>query len=285
MLKPKNALAGTMRRWFLTLGTAVLLTATGLGSTALAQKAAAPAAQPDKPLTATEIAKLLKDIDERQRNSGDWKGLALVKRSEPDKPDVVYKMVYYRRDADDRLMLLFLQPKAEAGKGYLRKDKNLWSYDPNVGKWQRTTERERIAGTDSRRADFDESRLAEEYDATFEGYGKLGKYKTTKLKLKSKKGKDVAWPMIRLEVDRATGNVLRRKEYALSGKLMRSSLYPKWKQVYSKSKKMKIWYPSEMRFFDKVQKGNKSIVVIDKVDLSPLPRNIFTKAWLESQSR
>ena len=35
---------------------------------------------------------------------------------------------------------------------------------PTVGKWERRTERERIAGTDSRRADFDESRLAEEYE-------------------------------------------------------------------------------------------------------------------------
>ena len=70
-----------------------------------------------KPMTTEEMKKLLDDIDERQRNSGDWKGLARVKQSQPDKPDVVYKMVYYRRDADDRLMLLFLAPKVEAGKG------------------------------------------------------------------------------------------------------------------------------------------------------------------------
>ena len=169
------------------------------------------------------------------------------------------------------------RPKPRPGKGYLRKAKNLWSYDPNVGKWQRTTERERIAGTDSRRSDFDESRLAEEYNPTFEGAGKLGKFVTVKIKLKAKKGVDVAWPIIRLEVDKATGNVLRRKEYALSGKLMRSSLYPKWKQIFSPSKGKKVWYPSQMRFYDKVQKGNKSVVTIDKVDLRKLPKNIFTK--------
>ena len=67
----------------------------------------------------------------------------------------------------------FTKPKSEEGKGYLRLDKNLWSYDPNTGKWERTTEREKIGGTNSRRSDFDESRLAEEFDPKFDGESKL----------------------------------------------------------------------------------------------------------------
>ena len=73
-------------------------------------------------------------------------------------------------------MILFTKPKASEGQGYLRIDKNLWFYDPSVGKWERRTERERIGGTNSRRSDFDESRLAEEYDPTDEGEEKLGAY-------------------------------------------------------------------------------------------------------------
>ena len=73
-----------------------------------------------------------------------------------------------RRDADEKLMLLFTKPQTEAGKGYLRIDKNLWYYDPSIGKWERRTDRERIAGTDSRREDFDQSKLAAEYDPAFE---------------------------------------------------------------------------------------------------------------------
>ena len=40
---------------------------------------------------------------------------------------------------------------------------------PTVGNWERRTDRERIAGTDSRREDFDQSKLVEEYDATAKG--------------------------------------------------------------------------------------------------------------------
>jgi outer membrane lipoprotein-sorting protein len=236
-------------------------------------------------LSQGEMVKLLGQIDDRQRNTGDWKGLAFIKQKDKDKEDVVYEMVYYRRDEDDKIMILFLKPKSEAGKGYLRSDDNLWLYDPGVGKWERRTERERIAGTDSRRADFDESRLAKEYDPAYLGEETLGKFPVHRLRLKAKPGSDVAWPLIELSVDKATGNVLKRQEFALSGKLMRTSYYPTWQKVYSESKQAEVWYPKQMRFYDEVEKGNSTLVLIKQIDLRALPKNIFTKAWLESKSR
>src|SRR3954465_11416740 len=109
-------------------------------------------------LTPAKMVDLLMVIDDRQRNGGDYKALAYLEQKERDKADTVREALVYRRDADDKLMILFTKPKGEAGQGYLGPDKSLWSYAPNVGKWERRTERERIAGTDSRRADFDESR-------------------------------------------------------------------------------------------------------------------------------
>src|SRR6185436_1516476 len=102
--------------------------------------------------------------------------------------------------------ILFLKPKSSAGQGYLRIDKNLWFYDPSVGKWERRTERERIGGTNSRRSDFDDSRLAIEYEPEDEGEEKLGVYNARKVKLTGKEGIDVAFPVIRLWVDEATNN-------------------------------------------------------------------------------
>ncbi len=237
------------------------------------------------PLTQAEVDAIVKHIDDSQRNSGDWKARVFIEQKEKDKADVVYDAVTYRRDADDKLMILFLRPKAEAGKGYLRIDKNLWFYDPRVGKWERRTERERIGGTDSNRADFDESRLVDEYDATFAGHGKLGKYEVHKLTLKAKPGVDVGYPKLELWVDAATRNVLKRLDFAASGKLMRKALYPKWRKVFSQSKGADVWFPKEIYIFDMIEKGNKTSVLIKDVDLNTLPANIFTKAWLESKSR
>ncbi|HZI10907.1 MAG TPA: outer membrane lipoprotein-sorting protein [Myxococcus sp.] len=236
-------------------------------------------------MDATAMTKLLATIDDRQRNGGDYKALVYLEQKEKDKTDTVREAFVYRRDADDKLMILFSRPKGEAGKGYLRLDKNLWSYDPNVGKWERRTERERIAGTDSRRADFDESRLAEEYEPSFEGEAKLGKYTANVLSLKGKAGVDVAYPVIKLWVDKETTNVLKREEYALSGRKMRTALYPRWKKLFSESKGADVWFPEEIRIYDEVEKANSTIVLIKSIDLRPLEANLFTKAWLESKSR
>jgi hypothetical protein len=232
-----------------------------------------------------QLLQLLKVLDDRQQNNGDYRALIYLEQKERDKTDVIREGIVYRRSADQRLMILFSKPKSEQGKGYLRVDKNLWSYDPNVGKWERRTERERIAGTDSRRADFDESRLSEEYDATDEGDDKLGAYQVHRLNLKVKPGVDVAFPIVKLWVDAATSNVLKRQEFALSGRLMRTLYYPRWQKQYSESKKGDFWYPPEIRIYDEVEKANSTIVLIKTVDLRPLETNIFTKAWFESKSR
>lgn len=235
-------------------------------------------------LTPEELTKVISTIDERQRSGGDYKSLAYLESKEKDKPDVAQEAIIYRRSADQKLMILFTKPKDQQGKGYLRLDKNLWFYDPSVGKWERRTERERINGTDSRRADFDESRLHEDYEATWEGEETLGKFKVNKISLKVKPGTDVAYPVVKLWVDE-NNNILKRQEFALSARLMRTLYYPRWNKQFSESKKADVWFPGEIRIYDEVEKSNSTIIVLKTVDLHSLEANIFTKSWLEAKSR
>ncbi|HEY2405924.1 MAG TPA: outer membrane lipoprotein-sorting protein [Polyangiaceae bacterium] len=232
-----------------------------------------------------ELVQILKVVDDRQRNQGDWRSSIYMEQKEKDKVAVVYEALVFRRSSDQKFMILFTKPKASQGQGYLRIDQNLWFYDPAVGKWERRTERERIGGTNSRRSDFDESRLAEEYDPEDSGEEKLGVYNAQVMTLKGKPGLDLAFPVIKLWVDKDTKNVLKRQEFALSGKLLRTSYYPKWQKIYSESRKGDIWYPQEIRFYDEVEKQNSTLILIKTVDLKPLEANLFTKAWLESKSR
>jgi hypothetical protein len=236
-------------------------------------------------LSQDEMMALLREHDDRQRSTGDFKALVYIEQKERDKADVVREVLVYRRDADDKWMFLLTKPKAEEGKGYLRLDKNLWSYDPTTGKWERTTERERLGGTNSRRSDLDESRLAEEFVPRFDGEEKLGKFDTIRLELKVKDGIDVAYPVLKLWLDKTSHNLLKRQDFALSGRLMRTAYYPKWQKVFSPSKKAEVWFFGEMRLFDEVEKSTSSLMIMKSVDLSNLDANLFTKAWLESKSR
>jgi hypothetical protein len=240
---------------------------------------------PARSLTQEETDKVVRSIDEMERSGGDYKALAYMEAKEKDKTDVVYELLAYRRSGDQKLMFLFLEPRAEAGKGYLRIEKNLWFYDPGVGRWERRTERERIGGTDTRRGDLDESRLAEEYTARWEADEKLGKFEVHRILLTARPGVDVAFPTVRIWVNRENGVILKRQDLALSGRLMRTSYQPRWKKVYSESKKGEVWYAEEMRIYDEVEKANQTLILVKSVDTRPLEANLFTKAWLESKSR
>jgi outer membrane lipoprotein-sorting protein len=149
-----------------------------------------------------EMIDLLKGVDDRQSNQGDWRSMIYMEQKEKGKVDVAYEALVFRRSKDQKFLILFSKPKASQGQGYLRIDKNLWFYDPTVGKWERRTERERIGGTNSRRSDLDESRLAEEYEPEDNGEAKLGAYTAQVMTLKGKSGFDLAFPVLKLWVDK-----------------------------------------------------------------------------------
>ena len=238
-------------------------------------------AGPSKP----QLVDLLKTVDTNQKSIGDFRSDTYMEQKEKGKLSVVYEAQVFRRSADARFMILFTNPKASQGQGYLRVDSNLWFYDPAVGKWERRTERERIGGTDSRRSDLDESRLADEYDPEWVGEEKLGAYDAVVLKLTGKPDLSLSFPVIKVWIDKDTKNVLKRQEYALSGKLLRTCYYPKWKKVFSETKGAPVWFPEEARFYDEVEKENSTLLIMKTVDIRPLESNLFTKAWLESKSR
>jgi Outer membrane lipoprotein-sorting protein len=263
------------RRQFLTLLASLATTASVMASTsrALAEK------------SQDELLGLLKRVDERQRNKGDWRALLYIEQKEKGKSTVGYEAQVFRRSTDQRFVILFTKPRTSAGQGYLRVDRNIWFYDPAIGRWERRTERERIGGTNSRRSDFDESRLAEEYVPEDAGEAKLGAYTTQVMTLRQREGLDLAFPVVKLWVDVATQNVLKRQEFALSGKLLRTAFYPKWKNVHNPDTKSDVWYPEQIHLFDEIEKENQTLIVTKAVDPSPLEENLFTKAWLESKSR
>lgn len=236
-------------------------------------------------LNAEEMKALLSRIDDRQRNTGDYRATAYIEQREKNKNDVFFETVFYRRDKSEQFLILFMKPKTEAGKGYLRIEKNLWMYDPATGKWERRTERERIGGTNSRSQDFDPLYLARDFTHEYVGAEKLGQFDVHRMKLTVKPGAKAPDPVVEMWVDKATENILKQQDYALSGRLMRTSYYPKWEKVFSESKGTEVYYPREIRIFDEVEKENRTTVLIEQVDLRPLPENVFTKAWLEQKSR
>ena len=239
--------------------------------------------EPEVVLYQDEVDKLMLEVDKLSRFDSDFKALLYLQQKHREKGDLLYKAAIYRQDESDRLMMLFLKPKSDAGKGYLLLDKNLFLYTPDTGSWTRVSE-DRISGTDTNLADFDDWSLSADYNAEFVGLEKLGKQAVYHLKLMAKPGSEVKAQKIDLWVEVNKHFSLKIEEYAFSGRLMRTTYRTKWRKVNDDNDTVR-YLPMETRIYDEIEKGNQTIVVIDKIVLKPLPGEIFTKAWLESKSR
>ncbi len=235
-------------------------------------------------MTPEQVAVLMKDMDVKTKFEGDYKAVALTHSVNREKGENIQQIAIYRRDADERLMLLFLKPKSDAGKGYLMIDKNFFSYEPSTGGWTRVSD-ERIGGSALNRANFDGFSFSENYNGEFVAYEKLGKYDVIHLKLTDKDSNDNSGDnVILLWIETESHTVLKQQDYALSGRLLRTTYRTNYKQ-FSDGKGNSQFVPMKSVVVDEVEKGNQTTMVLEQIDVEPLPENIFTKAWLESKSR
>src|SRR5262245_55824578 len=92
----------------------VATTALTLTELALSEHPASAAA------SKADLTAILKVVDERQKNQGDWHSHIYMEQKERDKVDVVYEGDVYRRSEDQRFVIVFTKPKASQGQGYLR---------------------------------------------------------------------------------------------------------------------------------------------------------------------
>lgn len=237
-----------------------------------------------KTLDPKELAATLKLIDDRLSSpDGDYQARFYIEDRSPNQQAKVSQLVVYRRDADQNLMFIFTKPKTQAGQGYLRLDENLWFYDPTTGRWDRRSVRDHVVGA-AIGADFDQWYLDEVYNPRYLGLDKLGAFTAHKIHLDSKPDVEAPFPMSTLWVDVATNNPLKMENRSKSGDLVRTLYFPKWVKATRKGSKRPVYYPSQVRIFresDKVE----TILMVQEVSLSPVGRGVFTKAWLESQSR
>lgn len=234
-------------------------------------------------LSQDQVNSLIKKIDAQTAFDSDFQATVFLQQKHREKGDRIFQAAVYRRDENNRFMMLFVKPKAEAGKGYLVIDRNLFLYSPNTGDWSRVSE-DRIEGTDTNLQDFESWNLSERYNARYMKEDRLGKIPVYHIELTAKEGQQVDVAKMELWVEQSKNHVLKVQEFALSGKLLRTTYRTKWKPIEDTAGKTR-YLPLETRVYDEVEKGNQTMMVVGGVDLSDLPENIFSKAWLESKSR
>lgn len=244
-----------MKRFFMTLTVALALTGMAMAED-------------------VDYKAILAKIDERTNFKGDASAKVTIQSKKPGENDNIMQAQYFRRDKEDKFMILILKPEVNKGQGYLKIEDNIIFYDPESRKFSKLTGSGNFQDSNAKNSDFQASSLAEDYDVVEAGKDKLGSLDTWVLTLKAKKN-DVTYPKQKVWIDTKDQLVRKSEDYSLSDRLMRTSLYGKYVNIDGR------FLATQMRFIDNLKKGESTDLLLENPSLSKLPDTVFTQAYLE----
>ncbi|MBR4158931.1 MAG: outer membrane lipoprotein-sorting protein [Spirochaetia bacterium] len=230
----------------------------------------------------TDYVKMLKDVDALVTfKESDLSAEYTIVKRDPDGSSSTTVAAMFRRDSEEKFVVLVLQPTADKGKGYLKQGNNLWLYDP-IGKgFTFTSAKERFQDSSFRVSDFTGSNYSGNYKINSVKQEKLGKFNCTVFDLEAIT-KSVSFPKVKIWV--SEDNLVRKLEdYSLSGQLMRTSAFPSYQKVGKRWVPAKIIIQDHLVFRkvgDKIE-YERTTVDIKNPSLKKQPDSLYTKEYLE----
>jgi len=233
---------------------------------------AAPAASGVPP----DFEAMVRQLDGIDDFSGmDFSGVFTIASEKPGEKQSVTQIRMFRRDAKKQFLILVQLPEASKGQGYMKEDDNVWFYDPTSRKFSHSSVKENLQDSEAKNSDFTEESLLDDYAIEKGEAGTLGKFPIWIITLKARTGES-SYDRLKLSVRQDKVLILKEEDYGASGRLMRTTLFPKYVEVTSGK-----FYPSQMLIVDEINKGEKSQVTMTELSLEKLPDKVFTKAFLE----
>ena len=230
----------------------------------------------------TDYAKMLKEVDELVTFKGsDLSAEYTIVKRDPDGTSTTNVAAMFRRDSEEKFVVLVLQPVSDKGKGYLKIGNNLWLYDPIGRGFTFTSAKDRFQNSSFRLSDFTGSNYSGNYKIKSVKQEKLGKFNCTLFELEATT-KSVSFPKVKIWV--SEDNLVRKLEdYSLSGQLMRTSAFPSYQKVGQR------WVPAKIIIQDHLvfrKVGDKTeyertTVDIRNPSLNKQPDSLYTKEYLE----
>ena len=242
-------------------------------------------------LTATAAAQVSTDIAEKcyktmeksreiQVYHGDYSATISLEVKKPGKPNEHLQYKIFERTESKLMTIVQLFPEADKGKGYLRNDDNIWSYDPISRKFTHTSIKEALGDSDVKLDDLEQNDKywRDNYDVFSYEEGTLGKYPVDIIVLKAK-SKEPSYAKTKYYVRKDIPLVLKQEDFSGSDRLMRTTLVPKWSKVEVRGKTGYVATQAILR--DELNQGEQTQQVISDLTFDTLPDKIFTKAYLE----
>lgn len=209
-----------------------------------------------------------------------------IEQFKPGEGTSITNTAIFRRDKDEKYLILILDPPTEKGKGYLKIGQSMWLYDPQSRRFDFTSSKERFQNSNARNSDFTRSTYAEDYDIVSAKQEQLGKFACWVLDLKAN-NEEVSFPRCRIWVSAEDNLVRKTQDYSLSGQLMRTRAIPTYQKVGDRYVPFKLVIIDELRgktIGGKFQNETTSITITNPA-LTKLKDSIYTQAYLEKVSK
>ena len=222
-----------------------------------------------------DFRQILNDIDELGNFEGeDFSCVYTIVSEKPGDEKSVTQARLFRRDESDQFVLLILQPQVQRGQGYLKVDENVWFYDPESRRFEKSTLRDNVQDSDAQNSDFNRNSLAEDYEVTGWEEASIGPYPVYVLDLASRID-DVSYDKIRIWVRKDISIILKEENYSVSDRLMRTVLYPKYTRIGER------FLPSNALIIDELNEGERTQFSLKDATIAAIPDYVFTKSYLE----
>ncbi len=221
---------------------------------------------------------ILSEIDDLANFAdSDFSAVYTIISERPGEEREVTQARLFRRDLNDQFLILILQPEVQRGQGYLQVDENVWFYDPESRKFERTTIRENIQNSDAQNADLDRSSFSTDYTVQSWQEGTLGNFEVYVVDLEATSS-DVAYDQVRLWIRRDQTIVLKEEDFSVNGRLMRTVFYPRYERVGNKI------IPKQVLIVDELNDGERTQLTMTDATTQTIPDSVFSKAYLERVS-
>ena len=226
-----------------------------------------------------DFKQVLKQIDEsRNFEDIDISGTMIMVKEDPAEGTSIKSVTQFRRDSEDKFLMIFTEPAVQKGQGYLRVDDNLWFYDPESRKFNHSSIKEKFGDTDANNSDFGRSSYADDYTVTNSQDGTIGKYDVYILELEAA-GDQVTYPFLRMWIKKDNYLLLKIENYSLTKRLIRTELFPSYSIIADH------YIPSRIIYIDELTEGKQTQITVKNVSAERLPDYVFTKAYLERVNR
>jgi hypothetical protein len=183
------------------------------------------------------------------------------------------KLRVFRRDSAQLLAALVLEPEAEKGEGYLRRDENLWFFDAETGAFVHRVLTDALSGSEMDSGDMEPDSLRECYSVAGVEEGKVGSIAALALELRERGPQ--CYPRMRVWLRASDGLLLKEEYYGASGRMLRYALYPSHLRLAGRT------IPRVTVYVDALDPGSRTTATVTSPSLEPIPDSVFVKSFLE----